>query len=98
MRCSGESPPGAASTCPTTCDLRVDHIVVLANDGRTEERNLQLLCGYCNRVKGRRERTGPAEDGGTACGHVATGVMVDKGLAELTGKRLARYHRGELPA
>ena len=28
---------------------------------------------------------------------MATGVMADERLAVLTGKRLARYHRGELP-
>ena len=29
--------------------------------------------------------------------NVGTGVMVDEGLAVLTGKRLARYHRGFRP-
>ena len=31
----------------------VDHIVALADDGKTERRNLQLLCTYCKRVKGK---------------------------------------------
>ena len=30
--------------------------------------------------------------------NVATGVMADEGLALLTGKRLASYHRGEMQA
>lgn len=32
----------------------VDRIVALADDGSMEEKNLQLLCSYCNRVKGTR--------------------------------------------
>ena len=30
--------------------------------------------------------------------NVVTGVMVDERQAELTGRRLAQYHRGELQA
>ena len=71
--------------------------MALADDGTREERNLQLLCSYCNRVKGTKGEHGyrlkmaelRADNG-------ATGVMVDEGLAALTGKRLAGYHRGEL--
>ena len=77
----------------------VDHVVALADDGKTEERNLQLLCSYCNRVKGTkgkgRYRLKMAE---LRADNVATGVMVDEAQAILTGKRLARYHREELEA
>ena len=70
--------------------FEVDHIVALADDGRTEEKNLQLLCYYCNRVKGTkgkdRYRLKMAE---LRADNVATGVMVDEGYAVLTGKRLA---------
>ena len=59
----------------------------------------QLLWSYCNRVKGTKGKDGyrlkMAELGAD---NVAAGVMVDDGLAVLTGKRLAKYHRGELPA
>ena len=69
----------------------------IAQDGKTEGRNLQLLCSYCNRVKGTKGEDGywmnMAE---LRADKVATGVMVDEGLAALTGKRLARNHRGDL--
>ena len=32
--------------------------MALADDGRAEKRNLQLLCGYCNRVKGTKGKDG----------------------------------------
>ena len=65
-----------------------------SDGGDNERRNVQLLCGYCNRVKGTQGR----------CGHrlkmpelradnVAAGVMVDQQLAEITGRRLAQHHR-----
>ena len=89
--------PGCGIYLPHYLRFEVDHILALADDGTTEQRNLQLLCGYCNRVKGTRGEDGYRlkmaelrED------NVATGVMVDEGLAALAGKRLARYHRGEL--
>ena len=51
-QCSGASARAAEYSCP---------------DGETEERNLQLMCGYCNWVKGTEgEGRVPAEDGGTA--------------------------------
>ena len=72
--------------------------MALADDGTTEERNLQLLCGYCNRVKGTkgkdgyRLKVGELRADNVATGvradNVATGVMVDEGLAVFTGKRL----------
>ena len=59
--------------------------------------NLQLLCGYCNRVKGTRGKEGyRLKMAELRADNVATGVMVDEGQAVLTGKRLAGYHRGDL--
>ena len=58
---------------------------------------MQMLCGYCNRVKGIRGRDGHRlKMAKLRADNVATGVMVDEGLAAFTGERLARYHRGEL--
>ena len=91
--------PGCGIYLPHYLRFEVDHIVALADDGRTEQRNLQLLCGYCNRVKGTKGKDGyrlrMAE---LRADNMATGVMADEGMAELTGKRLAQYHRGELSA
>ena len=71
--------------------FEVDHIVVLADDGTTEERNLQLLCSYCNRVKGTKGKDGyRLKMAELRADSVATGVMVDEGMAVLTEKRLAR--------
>ena len=71
--------------------------MALANDGRSKERNLQLLCGYCNRVKGTKGKDGyRLKMAELRADNVATGVMMDKGLAALTGKRLDYYHQGEL--
>ena len=90
--------PGCGIYLPHYLRFEVDHIVALADDGDTEERNLQLLCGYCNRVKGTKGkdsyRLKMAE---LRADNVATGVMIDEGRAVLTGKRLAQYHRGDLP-
>ena len=68
--------------------------MALADYGGTEERNLQLLCGYCNRVKGtmgkvryRLKTEDLRED------NVATGVMLDERQAALKVRRLAQYHR-----
>ena len=70
----------------------------MADDGRTEERNLQQLCGYCNRVKGTKGKDGyRLKMAELRADNVATGVMVDEVLAALAGKRLAQYHRGDLP-
>ena len=90
--------PGCGIYLPHYLRFDVDHIVALADDGETEVRNLQLLCCYCNRVKGTQGRDGNRLKMAELRAHnVATGVMVDEGLAVLTGKRLAGYHRGELP-
>ena len=90
--------PGCGIYLPHYLRFEVDHIVALADDGRTEERNLQLLCGYCNRVKGTKGKDGyRLKMSELRADNVATGVMIDEGRAALTGKRLARYHRGDLP-
>ena len=71
--------------------------MALADDGKTEQRNLQLLCPYCNRVKGTKGKDGyRLKMAELRADNLATGVMVDERLAEFTGKRLAQYHRGEL--
>ena len=91
--------PGCGIGQPHYLRFEVDHIVALADDGRTEERNLQLLCGYCNRVKGTKGTDGyRLKMADLRADNVATVVMADEGLAQLTGKRLASYHRGDLTA
>ena len=35
-------------------DLEIDHIISKADGGTDHIDNLQLLCGHCNRVKGKR--------------------------------------------
>ena len=88
--------PGCGIYQPHHLRFEVDHIVALADNGRTEERNLQLLCGYCNRVKGTKGSDGyRLKMAELRADNLDTGVMVDEGLAVLTGKRLVRYHRGE---
>ena len=91
--------PGCGIYQPHYLRFEVDHIVALADDGTTEERNLQLLCGYCNRVKGTKGKDGyRLKMAELRADNLATGVMLDERLAALTGKRLARYHRGEFQA
>ena len=52
-RCSGASARAAVSINPTICmRFEADHIVTRSDGGDNERRNVQLLCGYCNRVKG----------------------------------------------
>ena len=86
--------PGCGIYLPHFLRFEVDHIVAVADDGEMEKRNLQMLCGYCNRVKGTKGKDGYRlkmaelrED------NVATGVMLDEKQAALTGRRLAQYHR-----
>ena len=79
----------------------------LADDGKTQRpqrrnaatpqrRNLQMLCPYCNRVKGTRGSHGFRLKMAEHRSHNAeTGVMVDKHLAVLTGKLLAKHHRDQ---
>ena len=57
-------------------------------------RNWQLLCSYCNRVKGTQGSEGFRMKMGELRAHnSATGVMVDERAATLTSRRLARYYR-----
>ena len=92
LRCSGARAPGAGYTSPHYLGFEVDHIVALADDGTTEERNLQLLCSYCNRVKGTKGKDGyRLKMAELRADNVATGVM-----AKLTGKRLVPYHCGKM--
>ena len=67
--------------------LEVNHIVGLSDDGEHEVRNLQLLCPYCNRVKGTQGSLGFRMKMTELRAHnVGTGVMVDE--------REARSHQG----
>ncbi len=67
--------------------------MALSDDGEHETRNLQLLCGYCNRVKGTQGSHGFRMKMAELRAHnVGTGVMVNEREAALTGRRLARYH------
>ena len=85
--------PGCGFYQPHFLRFEADHIIALADDGKTERRNLQLLCPYCNRTKGNGDgyRLKMAE---LRTHNGRTGVMVDEKPAVLTGKRLARHHRG----
>ena len=88
--------PGCGFHMPHYLRFEVDHIMALADDGKTEHRNLQMLCSYCNRVKGSRGGHGYRLKMAELRAHnVGTGVMVDEQKAVLTGKRLAQYHRGD---
>ena len=55
---------------------------------------LQLLCPYCNLVKGTQGSHGFRMKMSELRAHnVRTGVMVDERLALLTGRLLVQYHR-----
>ena len=87
--------PGCGFYQPHFLRFEADHIVALADDGVSEERNLQLLCSYCNRLKGNGDGHGHRLKMAELRAHNArTGVMVDEKLAVLTSKRLAQHHRG----
>ena len=86
--------PGCGIHLPHYLRFEVDHILALSEDGEHEVRNWQLLCSYCNRVKGTQGQGGFRMKMLELREHnVGTGVMVDVRLAELTGRRLAQYHR-----
>ena len=85
--------PGCGFHQPHHLRFEVDHIVALSDDGEHETRNLQLLCPYCNRVKGTQGSHGFRMKMAELRAHnVETGVMVDEREAALTGRRLAQYH------
>lgn len=42
---------GRCVRCGADEDLQFDHIIPVARGGATNERNIQLLCGDCNRLK-----------------------------------------------
>ena len=86
--------PGCGFHQPHYLRFEADHIVALSDDGEHQVRNLQLLCPYCNRVKGTAGSHGYRLKMEELRAHnVRTGVMVDQQLAVLTAKRLAQYHR-----
>ena len=59
--------PGCGFHQPHHLRFEVDHIVALSDDGEHEVPNLQLLCPYCNRVKGTQGSPGiPHENEGAA--------------------------------
>ena len=67
--------------------------MALSDDGEHEIRNLQLLCSYCNRIKGTQGSQGFRMKMTELRAHnVATGVMMDQREATLTGRRLVQYH------
>ena len=85
--------PGCGFHQPHHLRFEIDHIVALSDDGEHETRNLQLLCPYCNRVKGTQGSHGFRMKMAELRAHNAgTGVMVDEREATLTGRRLAQYH------
>ena len=85
--------PGCGFHQPHHLRFEIDHIVALSDDGEHETRNLQLLCGYCNRVKGTQGSHGFRMKMAELRAHnVGTGVMVNERDAALTGRRLAQYH------
>ena len=86
--------PGCGIQLPHYLRFEVDHILALSDDGEHQVRNWQLLCSYCNRVKGTQGQDGLRMKMIELREHnVRTGVMVDEQLAALTGRRLAQYHR-----
>ncbi len=42
---------GMCAECETRFDIQYDHIIPVARGGSSNEENLQLLCGECNRRK-----------------------------------------------
>lgn len=86
--------PACGIHLPHYLRFEVDHILALSEDGEDQVWNWQLLCSYCNRVKGTQGQDGFRMKMAELREHnVRTGVMVDEQLAALTGRRLAQYHR-----
>ena len=85
--------PGCGIHLPHYLRFEVDHILALSDDGEHKVQNWQLLCSYCNRVKGTQGRDGFRMKMPELREHnVRSGVMVDEQLAALTGRR-AQYHQ-----
>lgn len=91
--------PGCGFSLPHFLQCDLDYVVALSDDGTTVDSHPKLLCDFCSGVKDAKRnpgyRPGMAD---LQVDNVATGVMVDEGLAALTERRLARYHRRELQA
>ena len=86
--------PGCGIHLPHYLRFEVDHILALRDDGDHQMRNWQLLCSYCNRVKGTQGRSGFRMKKPELREHnLRTGVLVDQRLATLTGRRLANTTR-----
>ena len=86
--------PGCGFHQPHHLRFEIDHILALSDDGDHQARNWQLLCSYCNRVKATQGPEGfRMKMAGLRAHNIGMGVMVDAQQAELTGRRLARYHR-----
>ncbi|WP_394253533.1 HNH endonuclease [Arthrobacter pityocampae] len=43
---------GRCQSCGSTSEIQYDHVIPLAMGGSSNEANLQILCGPCNRSKG----------------------------------------------
>ena len=86
--------PGCGFHQPHHLRFEIDHILALSDDGDHQARNWQLLCSYCNRVKATQGPEGFRMKMAELRAHnIGMGVMVDAQQSELTGRRLARYHR-----
>ena len=86
--------PGCGFHQPHHLRFEADHILALIDDGEHQVRNWQLLCSYCNRVKGTQGSGGFRMKMAELRAHnAAAGVMVDERAATLTSRRLAQYHR-----
>lgn len=57
---------GKCAGCKTCikCSAQLDHIVPLARNGAHEDKNLQLLCGQCNRRKSAKDPIAWAQEMG----------------------------------
>lgn len=46
---------GCCKACGAAAKLQIDHVIAVANGGRSDISNLQLLCFPCNRSKGKKD-------------------------------------------